>query len=128
MQAGPGGCCRPGSVPPEAWPATGGECQTGPVKSLGTGQRVILVTGLGVALLAAGEFFTGPLLPTGWTGYAPLPSRVLTYPGGLAWPWVTLVLRLVLTAVWVAVSMFIFRQPAKAPAATEQAGKTPGAP
>lgn len=99
-------------------------CHTGPVRRLGTGQRVILVIGLGIALLAVGESLSGllvPRVPTGWTGYAPLLARSFAYPG---WPGFLLVLRLVLTAVWVAVSLFIFRQPATTLSATAQVSDT----
>jgi heme/copper-type cytochrome/quinol oxidase subunit 1 len=73
-------------------------------------QRVVIVVGLGVALYFFGGWVTTRGTgATGWTGYAPL--QVYNTPnlfGGLH-PWVRLVIWLVLTLIWVIVSVLLLR-------------------
>ena len=95
---------------------------------LGLAQRLVIVAGLGAALIAVGNFITGlgGSYPTGWTGYAPL--RVLVpYAGMSAGP--RLAVWLVLIALWAAVSLFILRErPAVAASAPEALAAAPDHP
>lgn len=75
---------------------------------LGVRQRVVIVVAIGAALLAVGDYITSLGIPTGWMSYAPL--RV-PFPGGSglsAGP--RLAVWLLLTALWLAVSLFILRE------------------
>ena len=95
---------------------------------LGLAQRLVIVVGLGAALIAVGDFITGlgGGFPSGWTGYAPMPRMLVPFSTGMsAGP--RLAVWLVLTALWVAVSLFILRErpavpagPAAAPAAAPE--------
>ena len=75
---------------------------------LAPGQRIVVVVGIGAALLFAGDFLTSFGSFTGWTGYAPLSRAPFGVPGPLQ-PWQQLLIWLVLVAVWVGVSLFILR-------------------
>ena len=99
---------------------------------LGLAQRLVIVAGLGAALIAVGDFITGlgGGYPSGWTGYAPLPRVLVPYMAGMsAGP--RLAVWLVLTALWVAVSLFLLRErtagPASAPEAPAAAPDRPAA-
>jgi heme/copper-type cytochrome/quinol oxidase subunit 1 len=72
--------------------------------ALNRAQRIVIVVGLGVALLALGEWLTalGSNLPYGWVAYAPLSGQF--GPDGLH-PWVRLIIWLVLITVWVLLSL-----------------------
>ena len=79
---------------------------------LSTAQRVVLVVALGFVFLAVGSFLTSlgqPGFPTGWVGFAPLSTVSYGRPA-----WVSLVVWLVLTCIWAAVSIRLLR-PAAAP-------------
>lgn len=72
----------------------------------------MLVVGLGIGLYLFGSWLTAAGTATGWVGYAPL-RRIGSYPtvGAFEWrPWEALVVWLVLTAVWVAISMWLLRR------------------
>jgi hypothetical protein len=98
---------------------------------LGFTQRVVAVVGLGAALLAIGSYITSLGGPVGWVGYAPMRVPFAGFGGLSAGP--RLAVWLVLTALWVAVSLFILREPAEAPgdapapAPAAASGPAPGA-
>lgn len=74
---------------------------------LNLGQRIVIVIGLGAALLIFGEWAMtwGTHFYTGWTGYAPLYSPTV---GGL-YLWVRLLIWLALVAIWVLASAGVLR-------------------
>ena len=77
------------------------------IEKLGSAQRVVLVVALGVAFLALGSYLVSlgqPGLRVGWVGYAPLSAPSL----GLR-EWLRLVVWLVLTCLWAAVSIRLLR-------------------
>jgi hypothetical protein len=77
------------------------------------GQRVVVVVGLGAALLFVGDYVTS--LGAGLSGSAPLLSSSAFYTPAAVNAWVQLVVWLVLIAAWVAVSLFILRGRAEVP-------------
>jgi hypothetical protein len=94
---------------------------------LGFAQRLVIVVGIGAALIAVGDFITGlgGGFPSGWTGYAPLQARLFVSPGMSAGP--RLAVWLVLTALWVAVSLFVLRERPAVPAGAAGAPEAPAA-
>ncbi len=86
------------------------------VRRLNVAQRVVVVVGVGVALLFFGEWLTSlgahPL--TGWTGFAPLQNSAIPYEGGLH-PWVRLVIWIIVIALWIVVAMALLRSTAGDP-------------
>lgn len=102
---------------------------------LNTGQRVVVIVGLGVALSLFGSWlighwgFGGSTNSFGWVGYAPL-SHTISWPGRILHPWVRLVIWLALTMIWVAASAFLLRSrttdldvgPSRAPGDHEEPG------
>jgi len=76
---------------------------------LSLGQRIVLVIGLAVALLAFGEWAKtwGTHYYTGWTGYSPI---YVPYVGGLQ-PWARLLIWLGLIAIWIFTSVALLRTP-----------------
>ena len=96
---------------------------------LGLAQRLVIVVGLGAALIAVGDFITGlgGGFPSGWTGY-PMPRVLVPFATGMsAGP--RLAVWLVLTALWVALSLFIVRErPAMAASAPEAPAAAPDRP
>ena len=88
-------------------------------RGMTTGQRVVIIVGLGLALGCFGAWLTtrGIGGQNGWVAYAPL-SNTYNAPGGLH-PWVRLVIWLVLILVWVVVSVVLLRPPASSDDATE---------
>jgi heme/copper-type cytochrome/quinol oxidase subunit 1 len=79
---------------------------------LGFSRRVVVIVGLGVALLFIGAYVTslgGTVYATGWTGYAPLSVAPLRAPGGLH-PCVQLLVWLALVVVWVVGSLRILHR------------------
>ncbi len=97
---------------------------------LGLAQRLVIVVGLGAALIAVGDFITGlgSGFQSGWTGYAPMPRMLVPFTAGMsAGP--RLAVWLVLTALWAAVSLFIVRErPAVAASAPEAPAAAPDRP
>ncbi|MGC1418948.1 MAG: hypothetical protein WA786_02350 [Acidimicrobiales bacterium] len=84
---------------------------------LNSAQRVVIVIGVGAALLFFGDWVTslGSRSFTGWTGYAPLQSTYVPYLGGLH-PWARLVIWLALIALWLAMSIALLRSTPSGPA------------
>ena len=81
------------------------------IRGLNRGQRVVLVVGLGVFLATVGRYVEAQSIPGGgWFGYAPETSIAFSPRSGLR-PWVAAVLWTCLTAVWVAVSIWLLRNP-----------------
>ncbi|MGA3146967.1 MAG: hypothetical protein ABSF33_05760 [Acidimicrobiales bacterium] len=83
-----------------------------PSHRLNTGQRIVILIGLGVALSFFGDWATTRgQTASGWVAYAPL-SRTVN-PGDLAGsglhPWVQLVIWLALTLIWILVALFLLR-------------------
>jgi heme/copper-type cytochrome/quinol oxidase subunit 1 len=77
------------------------------IDKLSKAQRVVIVVALGAAFLAVGSYLVNlgqPAIAFGWTGYAPLTVPSVRRPG-----WVPLVLWLVLTCLWAAVSIRVLR-------------------
>ncbi len=94
---------------------------------LGSAQRLVIVVGIGAALIALGDFITS--LGTGWAGYPPMPRMLLPFSAGMsAGP--RLAVWLVLTALWVAVSLFILRERPAVPetASAQETRATPDRP
>lgn len=86
-------------------------------------QRLVVVFGLGAVFYLIGGWATSLDSFSGWVGYAPLRTGSATYGtatssmfetssffGGFH-PWVRFVIWLVLIAVWVGVSLALFRSP-----------------
>ncbi len=96
---------------------------------LGLAQRLVIVVGLGAALIALGDFITGlgGGFPSGWAGY-PMPRVLVPFATGMsAGP--RLAVWLVLTALWMALSLFIVRErPAVAAGAPEAPAAAPDPP
>ncbi len=77
------------------------------IDKLGKAQRVVVVVALGVAFLAVGSYLLSVGehgIAFGWTGYAPLSALDAGRPA-----WVSLVVWLVLTCLWAAVSIWLLR-------------------
>ncbi|HEY5265190.1 MAG TPA: hypothetical protein VIJ40_00085 [Acidimicrobiales bacterium] len=74
-------------------------------------QRVVMVVGLGILFFFLGSWVTnlGSRSFTGWTGYAPLQSTSLIARYGGFHAGVRLVLWLVFTLVWMALSLWLLR-------------------
>jgi heme/copper-type cytochrome/quinol oxidase subunit 1 len=72
-------------------------------------QRVVIVVALGLVLAVAGSFVTSLGSPaTGWFAYSPLTSGVFT--SGPSIPsWLSLIIWLVLIAVWAAASIRLLK-------------------
>jgi hypothetical protein len=83
-------------------------------RRLNLAQRVVIVVALGVALFLFGQWLIGfwefGSRYSGWVGYAPLGSASFQ-PRIMLHPWVVLAVWLILTAVWMFVSLFILRCP-----------------
>ncbi len=77
-------------------------------RSLNSGQKLVVVVGLGLALYFFGGWATTLNTFSGWVAYAPLSSTV-NVPGGGLHPWVRLVIWLVLILVWVLASVALLR-------------------
>jgi hypothetical protein len=77
------------------------------------GQRVVIVVGLGAALLFVGDYVTS--LGAGLGDSAPLLSSSAFYASAGLNAGVQLLVWLVLVAVWAAVSLFILRSRAEVP-------------
>jgi uncharacterized membrane protein YwaF len=84
-------------------------CQTGAVRfrRFNSGQRAVIVIGLGVALYLLGQWLIGSWQggSSGWVAYAPLSQA--TSPVRILHPWVRLLIWLALTAIWVIASLGI---------------------
>jgi heme/copper-type cytochrome/quinol oxidase subunit 1 len=86
------------------------------MRRMNTGQRIVIVVGLGVALYFFGGWITtrgtGPQY--GWVAYAPL-SNAYNTPNllGSLRPWVRLVIWLALILVWAVASALLLRLPAR---------------
>jgi hypothetical protein len=78
------------------------------IAHLNSRQRVVVVVGLGVALYVVGDWITTVTSSFGWVAYAPLSNTVSEPPGGL-YPWVRLVIWLVLILIWVFASVVLLR-------------------
>jgi hypothetical protein len=78
-------------------------------------QRVVMVVGLAIFFYFFGSWVTNlvssPL--TGWTGYAPLQSNSFFVRLGGLHAGVRLVLWLILTIVWTALSLWLLRNPSE---------------
>ena len=75
-------------------------------------QRIIIVVGAGIALYFFGAWaMTWDTRGfTGWTGYAPLSNTAsLTFPGTGLYPWVRLVIWLIIVTAWVGFSLVTLR-------------------
>ena len=80
---------------------------------LGLAQRIVLVIGLGLALLILGTYVVSIGNPTGnfgWFGYAPPSRRILVEDTTLA-PWQQLLIWLGLVALWTTASIVILTRP-----------------
>ena len=79
--------------------------------SLNYSQRMVLVVGTGVALYFFGAWVMtwGARGPTGWVAYAPLSNTAQLFDEGL-YPWVRLVIWLIISAVWVGISLVLLRE------------------
>ena len=75
---------------------------------MNSGQKLVIVVGLGIALHFFGGWATTHNTFSGWVAYAPLSSTV-NVPGGGLHPWVRLVIWLVLIVVWVLTSVALLR-------------------
>jgi hypothetical protein len=80
---------------------------------LNTGQRVVIVVALGISLHLVGQWLIGywefGSRDFGWVGYAPLSNTA--FPGRiLLHPWVILLIHLLLTTVWMVISMALLQQ------------------
>ena len=81
-----------------------------PVRRLNVPQRIVIVVGLGLALLVFGDWamtWGTHSADFGWVGYAPLTNAI--YAPGRLHPWVRMVIWLVLIAVWMVASVFVLR-------------------
>jgi len=76
-------------------------------RRLNRGQRIGVLIGLGVGLLAFGRWVTD-LGAQGWVSYAPLSSQPSGSPGGLH-AWVRLVVWLALIAAWTVLAVVMLR-------------------
>ena len=77
------------------------------IDKLSKAQRVVVVVALGAAFLAVGSYLVSlgqPGIAVGWSGVAPLTAPSVGRPG-----WVSLVVWLVLTCLWAAVSIRLLR-------------------
>jgi hypothetical protein len=81
-------------------------------------QKIVVVTALGVAFLAAGSYLTslGSAETFGWYAYAPLTSA--SYPSAGLPGWARLVIWLALTAAWALAAIWILRPARQAPPAS----------
>jgi heme/copper-type cytochrome/quinol oxidase subunit 1 len=79
--------------------------------SFNRAQRIVFSIGLGIALLALGEWMMtwGTHFDSGWTGYAPLSSATYIPSVGGLHVWVRVVIWLFLIAFWIVVSAFLLR-------------------
>ena len=81
-----------------------------PVVRLNIPQRIVIVVGLGFALMVFGDWamtWGTHSADFGWVGYAPLSNAI--YAPGRLHPWVRMVIWLVLIAVWIVASVFVLR-------------------
>ena len=74
------------------------------LRTLNSGQRLVLVVGLGLALYVFGGWVTTRNTFSGWVAYAPL-SNTVNVPGSGLHPWVRLLIWLALILVWVLASV-----------------------
>ena len=78
------------------------------LRALNSGQRLVVVVGLGLALYFFGGWVTTRDTFSGWVAYAPL-SNTVNVPGGGLHPWVRLLIWLALIFVWVLASVALLR-------------------
>jgi hypothetical protein len=94
--------------------------EASPVSRLGNrlafSQRVILIVGLGAALVVLGDYIVGLAVVVPQFGNGLFYSAPLAAAGPFFWP--DLVIRLVLAGAWAAASLFLLRRRAKITAST----------
>jgi hypothetical protein len=81
------------------------------VHRLNVGQRIVIVSGLGITLLLLGHWMASlnTHLQSGWVAFAPQNGSVnIPTVGGLH-PWVRLVIWVILVLVWVGASLLLLR-------------------
>ena len=72
-------------------------------------QRIVVVIGLGLALVFLGRWITTRHRFTGWVAYAPLSRGVHTVGGTALHPGLRLLIWVALTLIWVVVSLALLR-------------------
>ena len=91
---------------------------------LNTGQRIVIIVALGISLHLIGQWLIGywefGSRDFGWVAYAPLSNTA--FPGRiLLHPWVILLIHLLLTIVWMVISIALLHPRPMKGAGTEGA-------
>ena len=89
-------------------------CQGYPMRwidRLGTAQRVVVVTALGLALGILAGYLTSLGTRTGWYAYAPLSGQAFQPPGIGEPGWLRVIIWLAAVSLWALTSLRVLRQP-----------------